>query len=80
MPVRSVSGAAPLAVLQQSGMAPTVEGFWGRPTSTLDWCEANYVVSDYIAEFCECLLPLSLHGRAAPWAVKIINSDPWQRL
>ncbi|KAK6200903.1 ceramidase [Scheffersomyces amazonensis] len=25
-------------------------GFWGVPTSTIDWCEENYVVSDYIAE------------------------------
>uniref|UniRef100_A0A3B3ZYB7 Alkaline ceramidase n=1 Tax=Periophthalmus magnuspinnatus TaxID=409849 RepID=A0A3B3ZYB7_9GOBI len=34
-------------------MAPSVDrqGHWGRPTSTLDWCEENYVVSYYIAEF-----------------------------
>lgn len=25
-------------------------GFWGIPTSTIDWCEENYVVSAYIAE------------------------------
>ncbi|XP_061754164.1 alkaline ceramidase 3 isoform X2 [Nerophis ophidion] len=34
-------------------MAPALDrrGFWGRPTSTLDWCEENYAVSFYIAEF-----------------------------
>ncbi|KAJ3589484.1 hypothetical protein NHX12_010329 [Muraenolepis orangiensis] len=34
-------------------MAPSADrqGYWGRPTSTLDWCEENYVVSYYIAEF-----------------------------
>lgn len=25
-------------------------GYWGTPTSTIDWCEENYVVSYYIAE------------------------------
>nr|ACO13289.1 Alkaline phytoceramidase [Esox lucius] len=36
-------------------MAPSVDrlGYWGRPTSTLDWCGENYVVSFYIAEFCK---------------------------
>lgn len=29
-------------------------GVWGVPTSTLDWCEENYVVTKYVAEFCEC--------------------------
>ncbi|KAM9455384.1 alkaline ceramidase 3 [Clarias gariepinus] len=34
-------------------MAPAADrqGYWGAPTSTLDWCEENYVVSYYIAEF-----------------------------
>jgi dihydroceramidase len=26
------------------------DGFWGPPTSTIDWCEENYVVSGYVAE------------------------------
>ena len=30
-------------------MAPSIsakdsQGFWGRPTSTIDWCEYNYEV------------------------------------
>ncbi|XP_077988131.1 alkaline ceramidase 3-like [Glandiceps talaboti] len=32
-------------------MAPTLDGYWGRPTSTIDWCEENYDVTYYIAEF-----------------------------
>jgi dihydroceramidase len=26
-------------------------GYWGQPTSTIDWCEANYETTTYIAEF-----------------------------
>lgn len=34
-------------------MAPvdSTRGYWGPPTATLDWCEENYVVSVYVAEF-----------------------------
>ncbi|VEU19808.1 DEKNAAC100842 [Brettanomyces naardenensis] len=28
----------------------SAEGFWGPPTSTIDWCEENYVISSYAAE------------------------------
>lgn len=32
------------------------EGFWGEATATIDWCEENYAVSSFLAEFCKCLL------------------------
>lgn len=37
-------------------MAPAADrqGYWGPTTSTLDWCEENYAVTWYMAEFCEC--------------------------
>ena len=35
-------------------------GYWGHPTSTLDWCEANYEVSYFIAEFWNTISNLSM--------------------
>ncbi|KAJ2783459.1 alkaline ceramidase ydc1 [Coemansia interrupta] len=29
--------------------------FWGPRTSTLDWCEENYAVNHYVAEFWNCV-------------------------
>ena len=29
-----------------------VDGFWGPITSNIDWCEGNYEVTYYVAEFC----------------------------
>lgn len=26
-------------------------GYWGEPTATMDWCEENYALSHYVAEF-----------------------------
>ena len=33
----------------------SVPGVWGETTSTIDWCEENYVVSPYIAEWSNTL-------------------------
>lgn len=52
------------------------EGFWGPSTSSVDWCESNYTVSHFVAEFANTtssmamvlagLLGIYLH----PWAEK----------
>lgn len=31
--------------------ANALPGVWGEPTATIDWCERNYEVTQYIAEF-----------------------------
>lgn len=39
---------------------PRNDGFWGDTTATLDWCETNYEVSWYIAEFWNTITNLSM--------------------
>ncbi len=33
-------------------------GYWGSTTSTFDWCEINYEVTIYVAEFWNTLSSL----------------------
>ena len=35
-------------------------GFWGPVTSSVDWCEHNYEVAYYVAEFFNCFSNLAI--------------------
>jgi dihydroceramidase len=36
------------------------QGFWGAPTSSVDWCEANYLYSPYLCELFNTLSSLAI--------------------
>jgi len=44
---------------------PPVLGYWGPSTSSIDWCEANYAITRFIAEFTNTLSNLVF----VSWAV-----------
>ncbi|KAJ3075889.1 Alkaline ceramidase 3 [Podochytrium sp. JEL0797] len=46
------------------GGSAAKEGFWGPTTSSLDWCEENYVITEYIAEFWNSLSNVVFIGLA----------------
>lgn len=35
-------------------------GYWSPSTSSIDWCERNYVITSYIAEFWNCISSFSM--------------------
>lgn len=64
---------------------PYAHGFWGKPTSTVDWCEINYSWTFYIAEFFNTfsslamvvvgLIGLALHWRHFEKSIRFMFSS-----
>ncbi|KAF8939584.1 alkaline phytoceramidase family protein [Dissophora ornata] len=52
-------------------------GYWGPPTSSIDWCEDNYVVSRYIAEFFNSFssFAMILLGEAACYSIDRLQAS-----
>ena len=46
-------------------MMPGPVGFWGVPTSTVDWCEFNYAVTPFICEFFNTISSLAMVAAGA---------------
>ena len=51
----SVSHVNPSDVKRFESKLDTEIGYWSPSTSSIDWCERNYVVTYYIAEFWNCI-------------------------
>jgi len=53
MPSTIDNAGTPLQIFEThaSYLRHSKSGYWGKPTSSIDWCEHNYAVSFYIAEY-----------------------------
>ncbi|KAH3659173.1 hypothetical protein OGATHE_006056 [Ogataea polymorpha] len=52
---------SPLNFLSPFEYKEPQQGFWGPVTSTIDWCEENYVISPYFAELVNATTNLSFY-------------------
>ena len=54
------SHSNPSAVKHFERRLDTTIGHWSPSTSSIDWCERNYVITPYLAEFWNCLSSFSM--------------------
>ena len=50
-----ISHTNPSNVKRFESKLDTNTGYWSPSTSSIDWCERNYVITQYIAEFWNCI-------------------------
>ncbi|KAJ2687180.1 hypothetical protein IWW39_003101 [Coemansia spiralis] len=60
-----------------SNNLPVTPDYWGHATSTIDWCEENYVVCKYIAEFWNTVTNLAFFSLAifGMWKVRSTRQE-----
>jgi len=75
------SGSADAAAAEAAAAAaPAVEGYWGPPTASVNWCEADYVATPYVAEIWNALSSflIAAAGARAVWALARTGAEaPW---
>ena len=72
-----------LAMLPLSATLPDPSaGYWGPPTSTIDFCEPNHAVSHHVAEWWNTLssIPIFLVGVSGVWLCRAQQLGPEQTL
>lgn len=57
--VNQIISESPNGLIDTIDTTDTTDGYWGPVTSTIDWCESNYIVTYYIAEFWNSVSNLS---------------------